>query len=310
MEIVWNAHAKINLFLDITGRRADGYHTITGVMQAVSLADRVRVCMEGATGRYLCSLGACPGKAETISLICSNPDLPTDARNLAWRAADAFFAATGRGCRHLTIDIEKHIPAAAGLAGGSTDAAAVLLALNELCDRPLTIDELCAVGLKLGADVPFCMVGGTQKTEGVGEILTPLPAMPACSILLACAGEGVSTPAAYRSLDEQHGNFAPDAYMPALSDLSHLITALDAGSLEGIGAHAFNLFESVILPDHSMASSIKETMRMGGAVVSMMSGSGPSVFGIFHPEDERIEITRRQLADQGIPAWICEPVRL
>ncbi len=309
MKVVVEAHAKINLFLDMTGRREDGYHTITGVMQAIDLADTVSVEVTDPVGKHLCVMGARPGMAEAITLTCSEPSLPTDGKNLAWRAAEAFFAATGYGCRCLTLAIEKRIPAAAGLAGGSTDAAAVLRALNELYEYPLTTDALCAVGLKLGADVPFCIKGNTQLTEGVGEELTALSPLPDCDILLACAGEGVSTPAAYRALDEMYGGFAPDAYAPRTADRDAQLAALAGGDLDGACAHAFNIFESVILPAHPTARMIKDTMQACGARLSMMSGSGPSVFGIFAAGASAITAARDALQSAGIPAWVCKPIR-
>ncbi len=308
MEITLQAHAKINLLLDITGRRADGYHTITGVMQMVSLGDTVTVGVEEPTdGMHLCVLGPRPGTAETITLTCSNPDLPTDGRNLAWRAAEAFLRATGRGCRRLTIHIEKRIPAAAGLAGGSTDAAAVLKALNTLFGEPLTLDRLCAVGLTLGADVPFCIMGGARITEGVGEALTAVPSMPDCSLVIACGGEGVSTPAAYKALDGMYGGFTPEAYTPHYETLDGLLTALRAGDLAGVSGHVFNIFESAVLPERPVARSIQETLLACGAKTALMSGSGPSVFGIFGAGDPAAETARATLAAAGIPAWICTP---
>ncbi len=303
------AHAKINLFLDITGRRTDGYHTITGVMQAVSLADRVTVTVEEPVGKHVCVLGPRPGMAEQITLTCSDPTLPTDRKNLAWRAAEAFFAATGRGCRRLCIDINKHIPAAAGMAGGSTDAAAVLRALNELFEYPLTEEALRAVGLKLGADVPFCLAGGTQLTEGVGEVLTPIAPLPDCAILVACAGEGVSTPAAYGALDGMYGHFATEAYAPHYAVRDELIAALTAGNLDGVADCAFNLFESVILPERPMAVRIRDVMRKSGAVLSMMSGSGPSVFGLFRRGEEgRLALAVETLRAMGVESFVCEAV--
>ena len=310
MRIQLHANAKINLLLDITGRRADGYHTITGVMQAVSLGDTVTVTVEDPTdGMHLCTLGPRPGMAETITLTCSNPDLPTDHRNLAWRAAEAFFTATGCGCRRLTIHIEKRIPAAAGLAGGSTDAAAVLKALNQLFSRPLTDDRLCAVGLTLGADVPFCIMGGAQITEGVGEVLSPVPSMPACTLVIACGGEGVSTPAAYKALDGMYGGFEPTAYAPHRQTLEDLLTALRKGDTEGVCTHLFNIFESAVLSERPVARAIKETLLASGAKAALMSGSGPSVFGIFEAGDPAAQRAREALEAQGILACVCEPVR-
>ncbi len=301
MTVSMKAYAKINLFLDITGRRADGYHTITGVMQAIDLADTVTVT------------AACPpvqGSAPaTIRLTCSDPILPTDGGNLAYRAAAAYFAAVGYTCADLRIDIEKHIPAAAGLAGGSTDAAATLRALNEMCGYPLDTDALCAVGLSLGADVPFCIRGQAHMTEGVGEVLTAVPSLSDCEILLACGGEGVSTPAAYRALDGMYGGFAPGAYAPQSIRRDAQLAALCDGDLDGVCRNAFNIFESAVLPQRPVAAAIKATMQKCGATLAMMSGSGPSVFGIFSTGDLAIQIAQKSLRDMGIASWRCKPIR-
>lgn len=308
MKTTVSAHAKINLFLDICGRRPDGYHTITGVMQAVSLADTVTVKVTEPVGMHLCAVGPRPGMAETLTLTCTNPALPTDSRNLAWRAAERFFASTGRGCRHLAIHIDKHIPAAAGLAGGSADAAAVLVALNQLFDSPLTPAALCEVGVGLGADVPFCIMGGAQITEGIGEVLTPVQPLPACELVIACAGEGVSTPAAYGALDRLCGNFESNAYAPRIAQLDRLKTALVTRDLDGVCESTFNLFESVILPDRPVARRIKELLTDAGAVTALMSGSGPSVFGVFRQGDGGARRAKELLEAQGIPVWVCEPI--
>ena len=317
MKTTITASAKINLFLDITGRRPDGYHTITGVMQAISLCDTVTVEVTEPAGMYFCPLGSYTVGAESITLTCTNPDLPTDSRNLAWRAAEKFFAATGRGCKNLLIHIEKRIPAAAGMAGGSTDAAAVLVALNDLFDHPLTTDALCEVGLALGADVPFCIKGKAHITEGIGEALTPITPMPACELVVACGGEGVSTPAAYKALDTLYGNFNPAAYTPHTKELTTLKTALWQGNLTALCGSVFNLFESVVLPERPVARQIKETLLASGAITAMMSGSGPSVFGVFPKGDgaaqsaaqSAAQRARDALVAQGIPAWVCEPLR-
>lgn len=292
-----SASAKINLFLDITGRRPDGYHTISGVMQSVSLADTVTLTLTPVAD----------GEVPRHTLTCSNPDLPTDGKNLGLRAAEAFFRVTGTGNTHLHIHIEKQIPAAAGMAGGSTNAAAVLKGLNELMGYPLTHEELCRIGLTLGADVPFCLTGGAQITEGVGEILTPCAPLPSCHLVVACAGEGVSTPAAYRKLDEMYGCFDGTAYTPKSDALAAQLNALKSGDLGGAGKHAYNIFESVVLPAHTKAGHIKSILKDAGAVFAMMSGSGPSVFGVF--EDERAaHAAAEQLRREHIPAWVCEPI--
>ena len=309
MKTTLSAPAKINLFLDITARRPDGYHEISGVMQSISLCDTVTIEVTEPTGMYLCSLGNHTAGAESITLTCTNPDLPTDSRNLAWRAAEKFFAATGRGCKNLLIHIEKRIPAAAGMAGGSTNAAAVLVGLNDLFGHPLTPAALCEVGLTLGADVPFCIMGGAQITEGIGEALTPITPMPACELVVACGGEGVSTPAAYKALDTLYGNFDPTAYTPRTRELTTLKSALWQGNLTALCGSTFNLFESAVLPDRPVARQIKETLLSAGAVTAMMSGSGPSVFGVFPKGDGSAEKAREALEALGIPAWVCEPVR-
>ena len=284
------AHAKINLFLDITGRRPDGYHTITGVMQAISLHDEVTVeITEGCSG---------------ITLTCSDPTLPSDEKNLGWRAARAFLDETGPELA-VNIHIEKHIPAAAGMAGGSTDAAAVLRALNTLCNAPLTEDALRRVGLSLGADVPFCLAGGTHLTEGVGEVLTPVSPLPDCDIVVACAGEGVSTPAAYKSLDEMYGHFDGSVYTPRYAHLDALRTALTDADLDGVAQNAYNIFESAVLPVRPVAQSIRDTLEAHGACLAMMSGSGPSVFGLFRRGNASAALDA--LRSMGIPTWLCRP---
>ena len=308
MKTTLTAPAKINLFLDVTARRPNGYHEIAGVMQSVSLSDTVTLEVTDPTGMYLCSLGGHAAGAETVTLTCTKPDLPTDSRNLAWRAAEKFFAATGRGCKNLLIHIEKNIPAAAGMAGGSTDAATVLVGLNQLFDYPLTTDQLCEVGLTLGADVPFCIRGGAMITEGIGEVLTPITPMPACDLVVACGGEGVSTPAAYKALDTLYGDFAPAVYTPRSRELSALKSARGQGDLTALCGSVFNLFESVVLPDRPVARQIKETLLSAGAITAMMSGSGPSVFGVFPKGDGAAERAREALTALGIPAWVCQPV--
>lgn len=293
-----SAPAKINLFLDVTGRRADGYHTLTGIMQSVSLCDSITLSLSYAA-------------EDRIQLTCSDPALPTDRGNLAFRAAELFLARVRMDTAippvSVAIHIDKRIPYPAGLAGGSTDAAAVLRGLNHLSGAPLTVSQLESLGGRLGADVPFCVRGGTCITDGIGDLLTPCPALPDCDILVACAGEGVSTPEAYRALDAACGQFESGAYTPHTALLRAQLNALSAGALADIGACSFNLFESVILPQHSLAGTLLARLRASGALCARMSGSGPSVFGLF-PRG-----TARPLCDalrrDRISAWVCEPVR-
>ena len=263
------AYAKINLFLDVTGKRADGYHDIRSLMQTVSLCDTVTVSAEDMTD-------------PTITLTCNKEELPCDERNLAYRAALAFYEAVGFRKR-TKIHIEKKIPVSAGLAGGSTDAAAVLKALNRICDFPFSTEKLCAIGKILGADVPFCILGGTAEVCGIGEQITACEDLPRLPIVVVKQGEGVSTPWAYRRLDEMYGDFNgqfaggtdPHQHYAALRE------GIRRGVPEAVTAHLYNVFEGAVLPIHAEARGLKRFFSDHGAEAALMSGSGPSVLGFF-----------------------------
>ncbi len=256
--ITEKAYAKINLYLDVLNKREDGYHNIVSVMTEVksdSFYDTVTV--KKAVGR---------------SMTCSDPTLTVGDDNLCLKAANAFFNALGTndGC---FIELEKHLPREAGLGGGSSDAAAVLRALNGLYDGVFTVDELCAVGAKIGADVPFCVKGGTCLCEGIGEILNPFPSLPDCHIVISGGVGKVSTPEAYRIID----NTPPSAD----GDITALRTAMANGNLNEIGKHLYNRFEDT-LPS---CRAVKNAFIENGAVGTLMSGSGSAVFGIFDTEN-------------------------
>ena len=254
-QITREAHAKINLTLDVTGRRADGYHTVEMVMQSVGLHDDVTL-----------------RPADGISLTCSRPDLPTDSSNLAFRAAELFFRETGAagGC---AIHIEKRIPVAAGLAGGSTNAAAVLRALDALYGAGLSDDTLCAMGLKLGADVPFCLLGGTMLAEGIGEKLTRLPAAPRGYAVLCKPPFAVSTKAVYEAIDS--------VALPERPDTAGMLRAIEAGNWHGVCARLSNVMEMVTAEHHPEIGEIRRILLDCGADGARMSGSGPTVYGLF-----------------------------
>ena len=287
MEI--RACAKINLYLDVTAKRSDGYHEIVSIMQSVDLCDLVRVTVHTQ-------------KKGGILLRCDG-GLPCDARNLAYRAASAYFA-NNVPCE-IEIDVQKHIPAQAGLAGGSTDCAAVLRALN-LHFEKYSERELIKLGASLGADVPFCLVGGTQITRGIGEIMQPCVPMPDCYIVIARGGEGVSTPQAYRALDDVYGDFAAQKE-GSEARLSRLLEGMQSGDLAQMSRGMYNVFESVVLPVHRVANALRQSMLDGGATIAMMSGSGPSIVGIF-ANCEDAQKTRDHIAAQGIAAFVCKPV--
>lgn len=285
------ANAKINVYLNVTSRRENGYHEIVSMMQTVSLCDLVAVDFQ-------------KGKNTSIDLsVSGNPDLPTDRSNLCHRAAERFLDAAGLA-GEVSIALEKRIPMAAGLAGGSADAAAVLRALNALCGKPFDRDRLCAVGAELGADIPFCIVGGSALVGGIGDRMEAIPPMPDGILLVACGGEGVSTPWAYGALDARYDRFVNP---PALDPRPRaILEAWGAGDLVGSCPHFFNLFEEVVPAERPTVQKIKETMTAGGAIRAMMSGSGPSVFGIFRDEPSAKAVEDALRAD-GISAFLCRP---
>lgn len=289
--VTLSARAKINLYLDILSRRENGYHNILSIMQSVALCDTV-------------TLTARP-KGSGILVETDIPDLPTDRRNLAYRAAEKFAEVLGY-TPDVLIQITKRIPMSAGLAGGSADAAAVLRGLDLLCQTNLPQEQLCELGAALGADIPFCIAGGAMVTEGIGEILTPCDGLPESQwLVIACGGEGVSTPDAYRALDGTHGNFAaPHAPDPRFASLK---TALSAGDTAAVGANMYNIFEEIVLPTHSVAAKLIDSMQASGASRAMMSGSGPSVFGLFATKEMAEEAAARIQHVLGIRAYVTHP---
>lgn len=283
------AYAKINLYLDVTARRADGYHEIVSIMQTVDLCDTVSVCVnQSESGSIVLRCGA---------------GLPCDGHNLAYRAAEAYFA----GCVpcKIEIDIKKQIPMQAGLAGGSADCAAVLRALNAHFHK-YSQSELLALGARLGADVPFCLVGGTRITRGIGEIMQECAPMPGCSLVIARGGEGISTPWAYGALDAKYGDFSEQG-SASEQRLACVTDAMKQGDLAAMADATYNVFESVVLPVHEVARKTKRIMLEGGAIGALMSGSGPSVVGFFTDESAARRV-RDEIAQKGIAAFVCRPV--
>lgn len=266
MNMTVKAPAKINLYLDVLGKRPDGYHNIRSVMQTVDLCDEIYV-----------ELDAPKRGTQLIEISCSEEALPCDASNLAHRAAVAFFAGCGIYDYSCRIRIEKNIPMAAGLAGGSTDAAAVLQLLNALNRYPLDLDALCALGATIGADVPFCIRCGTLYTEQIGDVMVPCYPMPPAHIVIALGGAGVSTPTAYHMLDARYGADLDRDF----ANVEELTAALYTRDLRIICSKMYNVFEDVILPIHKKARQAKEALLRYGALGALMSGSGPAVFGVF-----------------------------
>lgn len=288
MKTTVNANAKINLYLDVVGRRENGYHDIESVMQSVSLHDTVTVEFIHSSNK-------------TITLSCSDASLPRDEKNLAYRAALRLLEKASVQSYNVNIHIEKRIPVAAGLAGGSADAAATLKALNSLFPSPLSTDALCELGASLGADIPFIIKGGTMTARGIGEILEPCPSLANVVILIVRPKESVSTAEAYRKIDEN--GLASKKSKHSLSDMT---TALENGELNEISRAAYNIFEAVI-PTSSEVFTLKKTLDENGALLSMMSGSGPSTFGIFKNETDA-KIAAEAISAIGYKSEICTPV--
>lgn len=254
------AYAKINLGLDVVRRREDGYHEVRMIMQTIHLHDRLSI------RRY---------KKDGISIKTNLPYLPTNENNLVYKAArllkDEFDIKEG-----VSIHLDKHIPVAAGMAGGSTDAAAALVGLNRLFKLGLTKKELMERGVRLGADVPYCIMRGTALSEGIGEVLTPLPKLPDCYVLIAKPPMYVSTKFVYDNLHIDT--------LPSHPDIDGMIAAIQKGSLDGVCERMGNVLESVTIPEYPVIGELKNIMLSAGAKNALMSGSGPTVFGIFTEE--------------------------
>lgn len=261
MRVVYDAAAKINLMLDILARLENGYHSLFMLMQSVDLYDTVTVETD------------CSG---AINITSNEEGIPCDKRNIAYKAAEAFFGFTGKENKGLTIHIEKRIPFAAGMAGGSADGAAVIAALNDIFETNLSEQELCKIGLKVGADVPFCLTGGTRLAQNVGEILSPLPPLDDCYIVLAKPERGVSTKEAFAAFDT--------ATNVRHLDTCGMLYAASQGDLYEICKRTKNVFEQLIeVPERV---PVKSTLNRHGALTACMSGSGPTVYGIFDDESK------------------------
>ena len=250
------ARAKINLGLDVVRRREDGYHEVKMVMQMLRLYDQIDIEKTQESGIFVRS---------NLSF------LPTDERNIAYKAAKVMIDQFGLE-QGVIIRIEKHIPVAAGMAGGSTDCAAVLYGMNKLFGLRLNQKKLRELGVKLGADVPYCLMRQTALSEGIGEILTPISPLQDCPILIAKPSVSVST----RHVDEQTMH----------PDIDGIVTALADGDLYGVTDRMANVLETVTVPEHPVIDEIKKQMMASGAVNALMSGSGPTVFGIFDDEEK------------------------
>ena len=273
------ALGKINLGLDVLGKRENGYHDVCMVMQTLYLYDTVTLIKEETDG---------------IEIESNLYFLPKDENNIAWRAArllmDEFHIEGG-----IRIVLEKHIPVAAGMAGGSSNAAAVLYGMNRMYELGLSQQELMYRGVTLGADVPYCIMRGTVLAEGIGEILSPLPPMPRCQILIAKPPISVSTKAIYQALDSREIEEHPD--------IDGIIDGLKKQDLHQVAGAMGNVLEDVTMEMHPVIGKIKNCMLEHGALGAMMSGSGPTVFGIYDDKN-KIRTAMSRIKKQGLAKQI------
>ena len=281
------APCKVNLTLDILGRRPDGFHTMRMVMQAVSLADTVT--LEAAAGEPVSG----------FSLRAAGLDIPAGKATLEERAVRAFFAAVGQPVPPLTVTLDKTVPAYAGLGGGSADVAALLRLLRGAYAPGLSTAELERIGLEIGSDMPFCVRGGTALAEGRGEILTDLPALPPCQFVVCKPDFGIPTASLFARADRIPIRGRPDT--------EGMIDALSRGDLDGAAARLGNVFEEVLPPEYGEVFEIKKRLLSLGALGAAMSGSGPAVFGIFRDEPSA-RAAAADLSRAYRETFVCAPV--
>lgn len=283
MVLNYKAMAKVNLGLDVLRRREDGYHEVKMIMQTVNLYDRITISDTDS------------GKIEVTTNLSF---LPNDENNLVYKAAkllmDEFSINKG-----VKIDLNKYIPVAAGMAGGSSDAAAVLYGVNKLFGLKLSLNELMERGVKIGADVPYCLMRGTALSEGIGEKLTELPPAPDCKILICKPPINVSTKFVYENLHANSLTYHPD--------IDGMVEAIKNNDLYGVAERMGNVLETVTVKEYPIIEEIKTFMKDNGALNSIMSGSGPTVFGLYD-DVEKAEEAFKKLKDKKISkqVYLCD----
>lgn len=260
--ITKKAYAKVNLGLDVIRRREDGYHEVRMIMQTVDICDVLTFTRQERPG---------------IVVTTDKEELPGDESNLIYKAA-RLVTETCSVREGIKIELQKRIPMAAGMAGGSTDAAAVFHGMNEMFGLGMDEDEMCALGVKIGADIPYCVKGGTALAEGIGEILTKLPDAPACVVLVAKPDIDVSTKYVYENLHAESLEYHPD--------IDGMRAAIEEGDLRGMAERMGNVLETVTVNAYPVIREIKEVMKKSGAWNALMSGSGPTVFGIYDSQEQ------------------------
>lgn len=278
------AYAKLNLTLDVLGKRPDGYHDLQSVMQAISIRDDVEIDI---------------GTGKPWKLLCTDESLPTDETNLAWKAAKVYCDAMKKDPNGLEIRIVKRIPSGAGLGGGSADAAAVLRALNRYYGEPLSVFALAELGAQVGSDVPFCVIGGTAMVEGRGERIRKLPDLPDCIFVVVKPQFSVSTPELYRKIDEIAIAKHPDNRA--------VESALLAGDLLTVSQNLCNVFDPIVTDEHLELNYIKSVLHQYGAVGYQMTGSGSAIFAVVS-EFEVAAVICNMLKESYPGIFIAKPV--
>jgi len=280
------AFSKINLFLEVMEKRADGYHNLRSVMQSLQLCDVITI------------RGTDAPAAPLLTVTCTHPNLPTNEQNLVTKAAKYMMDAYNI-LKSIKIHIEKNIPVAAGLGGGSSDCAATITGFNALFNLGLTVAKMQEIGLRFGADVPFCITGGTALAEGIGEILTPLPPHPDNWVVLACLPVSVSTQNVF-------AQFKPGEVQ---GDIKKIMAALQKENILEIATNFFNNLMPITTREHPKIKSIIQLMKEQGAINAVMSGSGPSVFGYF-TEKNAAEAVVYLLKEKMKQVYLTKPERM
>lgn len=266
-QITKYAKAKINLGLDVIRRRPDGYHEVKMIMQTVGIQDVLTITKSDREGIMI-----------TANDTAMNDQVPIDQNNLIYKVATMLMTAYPEKINGVQIHLEKNIPVAAGMAGGSTDAAATFTGMNELFDLNLSTQELMKMGVKIGADVPYCILGGTAVSEGIGEILTPIAPPPSCYLVIAKPDLFISTKYVYENLKLTEDTIHPD--------IDGIRTAIEDRDLRKMSEKLENLLESVTETEYPIITELKRMMKDEGGLSALMSGSGPTVFGIFDSKGE------------------------
>ena len=288
--ITKNAYAKINLYLDVLDKMENGYHNIKSVMQQVSLCDTLSLEVFDVND------------SNCIEINCNNPEIKCDSSNLIYKATSLFLENANISGKKCVFHLTKSIPISAGMAGGSTDGATALLLLNEWFGFPFSKNELLAMGVRLGADFAFCIEGGTAVCEGIGEKIRKITPLKDVFMVCAIDNSSVSTPVAFSMLDERYGTSCTES-----GNLKNMVDAINTKSLTEIASCLYNKFESVIVEKNLNINIIKDTLIRNGAIGALMSGSGPSVFGIFDDEEKQA-LAFSALKKANINAFLCKTI--